>query len=53
MTEKRDTVFAVVLLAAAFILVGILDRTLPATGIIMTVLKKGCIYSLVAVCLVE
>ena len=49
MTKNKDTFFAVILLAAAFVLVGILDRTLPATGIIMTVLKKGCIYSLVAV----
>ena len=49
MTSKRDSIFAAVLLAAAFILVAVLDRVLPATGIIMTVLKKGCIYSLVAV----
>ena len=49
MTKKTDSIFAIVLLAVAFALVALLDRILPATGIIMTVLKKGCIYSLVAV----
>ena len=49
MTKKKDTIAAIVLLAAAFALVAVFDKVLPATGIIMTVLKKGCIYSLVAV----
>ena len=49
MTKKKDSIAAIVLLAAAFALVAVLDKVLPATGIIMTVLKKGCIYSLVAV----
>ncbi len=49
MNKKKDLTFAIVLLAAALVLVAILDRTLPETGIVMTVLKKGCIYSLVAV----
>ncbi len=49
MNKKKDLIFALVLLAAAVVLVAVLDRTLPQTGIVMTVLKKGCIYSLVAV----
>ena len=49
MTKKKDLIFALILLAAAVALVAVLDRVLPQTGIIMTVLKKGCIYSLVAV----
>ena len=49
MTKKKDLIFALILLVAAVALVAVLDRVLPQTGIIMTVLKKGCIYSLVAV----
>ncbi len=49
MTKKKDLVFSLILLAAAVALVAVLDQTLPQTGIVMTVLKKGCIYSLVAV----
>ena len=49
MSKKKDLIFALVLLAAAVVLVFILDQTLAETGIVMTVLKKGCIYSLVAV----
>ena len=49
MSKKKDLIFALVLLAAAVVLVFILDQTLTETGIVMTVLKKGCIYSLVAV----
>ena len=49
MSKKKDLIFAFVLLAAAVVLVFILDQTLTETGIVMTVLKKGCIYSLVAV----
>ena len=43
MTKKKDLIFALILLAAAVALVAVLDRVLPQTGIIMTVLKKGCI----------
>ena len=47
--SKSDIIASVILLAAAFVLVIILDNTLSRTGIAMTVLKKCCIYSLVAV----
>ena len=47
--KKSDIIASVILLAAAFVLVFILDKTLPSTGIAKTVLKKCCIYSLVAV----
>ena len=49
MKNKKDLIFALVLLAAAVALVAVLDQVLPQTGIVMTVLKKSCIYSLVAV----
>ena len=41
MSKKKDLIFALVLLAAAVVLVFILDQTLAETGIVMTVLKKG------------
>ena len=47
--KKQDKIISAVLLAVLVVLVFILDRTLPATSIAMMVLKKGCIYSLVAV----
>jgi len=49
MTKKKDIVISVILLALMFGAVALLDQNLSQTGIIMTVLKKGCIYSLVAV----
>ena len=48
-TKKKDLIISAVLLAALFGIVAILDSRLSSTGIAMTVLKKGCIYSLVAV----
>ena len=42
-------IFTVVALIAIIALVAILERTLPATHIIFTVIKKGSIYALVAV----
>ncbi len=47
--KKSDMIISAVLLAALFVVVAVLDKRLSATGIAMTVLKKGCIYSLVAV----
>ena len=49
MSKTKDYIGAAVLLAAAVVLVALLDRSMNQTGIVMTVLKKGCIYSLVAV----
>ena len=48
-TTKKDAFISAVLLAVLIAVVFILDRTLPGTSIAMMVLKKGCIYSLVAV----
>ncbi len=49
MNKKRNTVIAALLLLAALALILILERILPPTHIALAVLKKGCIYSLVAV----
>ncbi len=48
-TKKSDIIISVILIAALFGLVMILDQKLSPTGIAMTVLKKCCIYSLIAV----
>ncbi len=48
-TKRQDKIISAVLLCILVVAVLILDRTLPATSIAMMVLKKGCIYSLVAV----
>ena len=48
-TKKSDKIISAVLIIALFGLVFLLDHTLSPTGIAMTVLKKCCIYSLVAV----
>jgi branched-chain amino acid transport system permease protein len=42
-------IISAVLIAVLFGIVAVLDVNLSSTGIAMTVLKKGCIYSLVAV----
>ena len=48
-TKKSDIIISAILIAGLFGLVMILDKTLSPTGIAMTVLKKCCIYSLIAV----
>ena len=48
-TKKSDIILSVILIACLFGIVMVLDRTLSTTGIAMTVLKKCCIYSLIAV----
>lgn len=49
MSKKKSSVISALLLVALLVIVVILDHTLPSTHIALTVLKKGCIYSLVAV----
>ena len=49
MTKKKETAINVACIAALLVLLFIMERTLPATSMIFTVLKKGSIYALVAV----
>lgn len=48
-TKKRDLLVGFSLLIALFIVLFILEHTLPPTSMLFTVLKKGAIYALVAV----
>ena len=47
--KKRDLIIGFGLCALLFVVIVILEATLPKTSILFTVLKKGAIYSLVAV----
>lgn len=47
--KRRDLLIGFVLLALLFVLLVVLEAVLPRTSILFTVLKKGAIYSLVAV----
>ena len=49
MKKKRNAIISALLLLAVLVLIMVLERILPPTHIALTVLKKGCIYSLVAV----
>lgn len=52
MTKTKNyanLLFTVVGLLAIILLTAVLERTLPATHIVFTVIKKGSIYALVAV----
>lgn len=49
MNKKKNTIISALLLLALFGVILLLERVLPPTHIALTVLKKGCIYSLVAV----
>lgn len=52
MTKTKNyanLIFTVVGLLAIILLTAVLERTLPATHIVFTVIKKGSIYALVAV----
>jgi branched-chain amino acid transport system permease protein len=49
MSKKTNTVISAVLLLLLFAVVLGLEQVLPSTHIALTVLKKGCIYALVAV----
>ncbi len=49
MSKKKNMIISALLLLALLAVVMVLERTLPPTHIALTVLKKGCIYSLVAV----
>ena len=47
--KRRDLFISFTLLAILFVAVSVLELCLPKTSILFTVLKKGAIYSLVAV----
>ncbi|MCR4743012.1 MAG: branched-chain amino acid ABC transporter permease [Treponema sp.] len=47
--KSRDMIISFAILALLFVLLFILEKVLPRTSIIFTVLKKGAIYALVAV----
>lgn len=49
MSKKKNMIISALLLLALLAVIMVLERTLPPTHIALTVLKKGCIYSLVAV----
>jgi branched-chain amino acid transport system permease protein len=49
MSKKKNTIISALLLLALFAVILVLEHVLPPTHIALTVLKKGCIYSLVAV----
>ncbi|MCF0134589.1 MAG: branched-chain amino acid ABC transporter permease [Blautia sp.] len=49
MTKKTETTINVICIAALLIVLFIMEKTLPGTSMIFTVLKKGAIYALVAV----
>ena len=48
-SKRTEIVVSVILYAILLGLIYLLDRVLPSTHIALTVLRKGCIYSLVAV----
>ena len=48
-TKSRDMIISFGLLALLFVILFILEKVLPRTSIVFTVLKKGAIYALVAV----
>ncbi len=47
--EKKNLLIGFALLALLFVVLAVLEAVLPRTSILFTVLKKGAIYSLVAV----
>lgn len=49
MSKKKNMIISALLFLALLAVIMVLERTLPPTHIALTVLKKGCIYSLVAV----
>ena len=49
MTKKTEALINTFLIAALLLTLWILERTLPSTSMLFTVLKKGAIYALVAV----
>lgn len=49
MGKKKNIIISALLLLALLAVIMILEQRLPETHIALTVLKKGCIYSLVAV----
>ena len=48
-TAKKDTVLTVAALCVLFVVLLVMELTLKSTSILLTVLKKGAIYALVAV----
>ncbi|WMJ84903.1 branched-chain amino acid ABC transporter permease [Oscillospiraceae bacterium LTW-04] len=51
MDKKMKSIYSLIAVAALFVFLFLLERTLPSTSMLFTVLKKGAIYALVAVSL--
>ena len=49
MKKQTEAIISVALIAALLAVLFILERTIPSTSMLFTVLKKGAIYALVAV----
>ncbi|HWP50882.1 MAG TPA: branched-chain amino acid ABC transporter permease [Clostridia bacterium] len=49
MDKKVKNIYSIIAVAALFVFLFLLERTLPSTSMLFTVLKKGAIYALVAV----
>lgn len=49
MDKKIKNVYSLIAVVALFVFLFLLERTLPSTSMLFTVLKKGAIYALVAV----
>ncbi len=49
MSKKKSMTISAILFLALIVIIVVLERMLPPTHIALAVLKKGCIYSLVAV----
>ena len=49
MNKKIKNIYSLIAVAALFVFLFLLERTLPSTSMLFTVLKKGAIYALVAV----
>lgn len=49
MDKKTKNIYSIIAVAALFVFLFLLERTMPSTSMLFTVLKKGAIYALVAV----
>ena len=49
MKKKNEWIMNVILIAALFLVLYLLEQNIPSTSMLFTVLKKGAIYALVAV----
>ena len=49
MSKKKKTIINLSMIAAMFVLLFVLERVLPPSSMLITVLEKGSIYALIAV----